>query len=1298
MKQVTFIILLAACLYAKGEAPTNITSSVDYTCIYNQSGSALTNPMLYVFTNGLFSYDGYPTNTVNVLARWPQNAQGQGYSGCSTNAIGAEGRGIITNLNGAPQPGLDVSFTINAQEFELHLWDQSDDYVDIYDEDDGSLTTFSCSENDDPQWYQIQYATKKTRHLRVYFECNTEESIPGIIFNGVNVGQGDSISADTNWTPGMMVEGDSYCQGFNPGTGKWFYDSYATLAGFLTNGGDFHVMADGIGGSGFLANGEGTNYASRFLTDVLPYTNLFRFFVLQASINDAAVTNSSQQLYATNLGGLYYDAVTNMIGMAQKYLPAQEIAVLGIPRDPGTQGGTNIIHNVDARNAAAAMGVPFFDAMDQLSIPSGDVGWDGVHLSQAGYQLVANYLNGQMADTFTDYPATSYFVLETNQGPPTVDNVSLTLSVTNFGAIGDGETFSVNTVSNSTVVSVSGTNVFSASDIGKVIEVFGAGPWIDYSNWGPVVTQQDIICLITNVTDGTNLSLSIPCGYTMNAYCVVGSNNGPAFQAAVNNATSLLDSGQATNVVISIPAGTYLMVSSNVLNPNYQMISISDTHPALIISSGGITLQGQSATNTILMGCGAGMNHLVQGSLTWISPAYAPYVPMRDTLIECRGPVANNQFPLVFQNLTMDGGLTNGAQAYNYWTIIQANGEGWDTTHHAVADWDGYITYQMNQVKEFTNCIFQHWRGEICICWTADITNALTDWENCQFLDGNATADNMYYGQKINNCVFNGVGKVMEYYQNNGWTNSSIMENCLVTNISEVAGPANVHVDCALTGAVTNRTMPSFTFFNNQFYDNVGMELFSLNAAENIFFISNTFDAAGPAINLTGIGQQPSDGTEVWYMTNIWVVGNSFNCSSPLSIGYSVVEDLMCSNNTGFTLMASIGYATNNILSGNTGPPNNGIYYDLGTGPGSPPQGVIQAGQYFVDETNNNWSMPGNDSIDGGDYFPTDSIISYGNGPVHLLRNAGGVFHLDDTHPGMNPGGATLQVFAVTWNGANITNFYTSSLGSGGVRLTITNNAPPVTFYWNGNNWVVTNSVQVVGNGPTVQFTSSTTNGYAPLTVQFNCPAVDSTSNAIANWNWNFGDGSTSTGQNPSHVYSTAGTFSPSLIFTNSSGAVGVSTGAVITVSQMKLGLFSTASKELILAWPTNISGYALQYTTNLSPPVVWNTFSTAPFVVSGQNFVTNFMSGPQMFFRLAANLSELVLSSTQPELSLAFAGGKLVLAWPTNAVGFVLQSTTNLVPPMQWNPVSSTPAIINGQYTVTNSISDSRMFFRLAN
>ena len=70
----------------------------------------------------------------------------------------------------------------------------------------------------------------------------------------------------------------------------------------------------------------------------------------------------------------------------------------------------------------------------------------------------------------------------------------------------------------------------------------------------------------------------------------------------------------------------------------------------------------------------------------------------------------------------------------------------------------------------------------------------------------------------------------------------------------------------------------------------------------------------------------------------------------------------------------------------------------------------------------------------------------------------------------------------------------------------------------------------------TVQYTANPTNGVAPLTVQFTAASVDSKGNAVTSWNWNFGDGSISTTQNPSHIYTTEGSFVPSLIATNNLG------------------------------------------------------------------------------------------------------------------------------------------------------------------
>ena len=71
-----------------------------------------------------------------------------------------------------------------------------------------------------------------------------------------------------------------------------------------------------------------------------------------------------------------------------------------------------------------------------------------------------------------------------------------------------------------------------------------------------------------------------------------------------------------------------------------------------------------------------------------------------------------------------------------------------------------------------------------------------------------------------------------------------------------------------------------------------------------------------------------------------------------------------------------------------------------------------------------------------------------------------------------------------------------------------------------------------------VQAAASPTNGASPLTVRFTASAVDSSGNAITNWSWNFGDGTASSVQNPTHTYTTVGTFTPTLSTINALGAV----------------------------------------------------------------------------------------------------------------------------------------------------------------
>jgi uncharacterized repeat protein (TIGR03803 family) len=57
---------------------------------------------------------------------------------------------------------------------------------------------------------------------------------------------------------------------------------------------------------------------------------------------------------------------------------------------------------------------------------------------------------------------------------------------------------------------------------------------------------------------------------------------------------------------------------------------------------------------------------------------------------------------------------------------------------------------------------------------------------------------------------------------------------------------------------------------------------------------------------------------------------------------------------------------------------------------------------------------------------------------------------------------------------------------------------------------------------------------------------------------------------------------------------------------------------NVILTWPANSTGFALEFVTNLVSPAVWNTNLPAPVATNGTNTVTNAISGTQRFYRLS--------------------------------------------------------------------------------
>jgi PKD repeat protein len=90
--------------------------------------------------------------------------------------------------------------------------------------------------------------------------------------------------------------------------------------------------------------------------------------------------------------------------------------------------------------------------------------------------------------------------------------------------------------------------------------------------------------------------------------------------------------------------------------------------------------------------------------------------------------------------------------------------------------------------------------------------------------------------------------------------------------------------------------------------------------------------------------------------------------------------------------------------------------------------------------------------------------------------------------------------------------------------------------------------ISAVSNQPPAATASATPlSGTAPLLVSFTGTGTDA-DGTIASYAWTFGDGGTSTLQNPTHTYASAGSYTAALTVTDNTGATGAS-NVVITVT-----------------------------------------------------------------------------------------------------------------------------------------------------
>ncbi len=101
----------------------------------------------------------------------------------------------------------------------------------------------------------------------------------------------------------------------------------------------------------------------------------------------------------------------------------------------------------------------------------------------------------------------------------------------------------------------------------------------------------------------------------------------------------------------------------------------------------------------------------------------------------------------------------------------------------------------------------------------------------------------------------------------------------------------------------------------------------------------------------------------------------------------------------------------------------------------------------------------------------------------------------------------------------------------------------------------------------------------------------------------------------------------------------------------------------------------------------------------AGHCYLNGFYQGTATFGATTLQPQEawnFFLTEIGVKMAIALSGGNVILTWPTNAVGYTLESTTNLSLAV-WTTNSATPAVVNGQNTVTNPVSAKPMFYRLS-
>ncbi len=134
-------------------------------------------------------------------------------------------------------------------------------------------------------------------------------------------------------------------------------------------------------------------------------------------------------------------------------------------------------------------------------------------------------------------------------------------------------------------------------------------------------------------------------------------------------------------------------------------------------------------------------------------------------------------------------------------------------------------------------------------------------------------------------------------------------------------------------------------------------------------------------------------------------------------------------------------------------------------------------------------------------------------------------------------------------------------------------------------------------------------------------------------------------------------------------------------------------SGNVVISWPTNAAGFALQSRIAFDSPELWSSVPDLPAISGARFYVTNSASGTTRFYRLAR-----IIVGPAPQLNISKSGNDVILSWPASATGYLLESSYEVTPAAKHTVVTIPPSIIGSIQSITLPSSASARFFRLRN